>query len=107
MAPREAPADAEGRVTGIKRPGATSDSTQVVYGANGVSQVTNEGVTTNYARTVTATGQTKPPTPGTAQGQISPASQDQMLKAQRAARDRDKAWDAKMNKTMGSICKGC
>lgn len=30
-----------------------------------------------------------------------------MIRAQRAARDRDKAWDAKMNKTMGSICKGC
>ncbi|MBB2963721.1 hypothetical protein [Methylobacterium sp. R2-1] len=58
-------------------------------------------------RTVTTTGQTKPPAPGAPQGQVSPASQDQMLKAQRAAQARDKAWDAKMNKTMGSICKGC
>lgn len=54
-------------------------------------------------RSVTATGQTKPPTPG----QLSASSQAQMQKAQRAARDRDKAWDAKMNRTMGSICKGC
>lgn len=73
----------------------------------GLSQVAGERPATPTGRTVTATGQTKPPAPGAAQGQISPASQEQMLKAQRAARDRDKAWDAKMNKTMGSICKGC
>lgn len=62
-------------------------------------------------RSVTATGQTKPPAPAAAgaaaPGQLSAASQEQMLKAQRAARERDKAWDAKMNRTMGSICKGC
>ena len=75
--------------------------------APALSQDAGDRRTTPTGRTVTATGQTKPPTPGTAQGQISPASQDQMLKAQRAARDRDKAWDAKINKTMGSICKGC
>ncbi|MBD8906381.1 hypothetical protein [Methylorubrum zatmanii] len=62
---------------------------------------------TPTGRSVTATGQTKPPAPGISQGQITPASQEQMIRAQRAARDRDKAWDAKMNKTMGSICKGC
>ncbi|KQT47937.1 hypothetical protein ASG52_11305 [Methylobacterium sp. Leaf456] len=68
---------------------------------------------TPSGRSVTATGQTKPPPPAvvgaaTGQpGQLSAASQEQMLKAQRAARDRDKAWDAKMNRTMGSICKGC
>lgn len=62
---------------------------------------------TPTGRTVTATGQTKPPAPGLSQGDISSVSQDQMLKAQRAAQARDKAWDAKMNKTMGSICKGC
>ena len=44
--------DAQGRITGIKRPGAATDSTQVAYDANGVSQVTHEGVTTNYVRTV-------------------------------------------------------
>ena len=62
---------------------------------------------TPTGRTVTATGQTKPPPPALTQGDISPVSQEQMLKAQRAAQARDKAWDAKMNKTMGSICKGC
>ena len=62
---------------------------------------------TPTGRTVTATGQTKPPAPGIVQGQPAASSQDQMLKAQRAAQARDKAWDAKMNKTMGSICKGC
>ena len=30
-----------------------------------------------------------------------------MIKAQRASAARDKAWDAKMRTTMGSICKGC
>lgn len=70
---------------------------------------------TPTGRSVTATGQTKPPAPAAAgaavgaatPGQLSAASQEQMLKAQRAARERDKAWDAKMNRTMGSICKGC
>ncbi len=62
---------------------------------------------TSTGRSVTATGQTKPPAPGQPQGQPVPASQQQMLKAQRAAQARDKAWDSKMNKTMGSICKGC
>lgn len=57
-------------------------------------------------RSVTATGQTKPLAPAAA-GQLSANSQEQMLKAQRAARERDNAWDAKMNRTMGSICKGC
>lgn len=68
---------------------------------------------TPSGRSVTATGQTKPPAPAAVgaapgqPGQLSAASQEQMLKAQRAARERDKAWDAKMNRTMGSICKGC
>ncbi|QIJ74859.1 hypothetical protein GU700_09850 [Methylobacterium sp. NI91] len=62
---------------------------------------------TPTGRAVTATGQTKPPAPGIPQGQAASTSQEQMLKAQRAAQARDKAWDAKMNKTMGSICKGC
>lgn len=66
---------------------------------------------TPTGRSVTTTGQTKPPAPAAAgnlaPGQLSAASQEQMMKAQRAARERDKAWDAKMNRTMGSICKGC
>ena len=39
---------------------------------------------TPTGRTVTATGQTKPPAPGLPQGEVAPISQDQMLKAQRA-----------------------
>ena len=62
---------------------------------------------TPTGRAVTATGQTKPPAPGIPQGQAPSTSQEQMITAPRAAQARDKAWDAKMNKTMGSICKGC
>lgn len=35
------------------------------------------------------------------------SSEADMLKSQRAAAARDKAWDSKMRTTMGSICKGC
>jgi RHS repeat-associated protein len=39
-----------GRLTGIRRPGAGSDTTAVSYGGGGtVSSVTNEGVTTGYS----------------------------------------------------------
>ncbi|KQQ20141.1 hypothetical protein ASF53_23745 [Methylobacterium sp. Leaf123] len=72
-----------------------------------LAQDTGDTRVTPTGRTVTATGQTKPPAPGLTQSDISSVSQEQMLKAQRAAQARDKAWDAKMNKTMGSICKGC
>lgn len=71
------------------------------------AQDTGDSRLTPTGRTVTARGQTKPPAPGLPQGEVAPVSQDQMLKAQRAAQARDKAWDAKMNKTMGSICRGC
>ena len=30
-----------------------------------------------------------------------------MIKAQKAAEARSKAWDSKMRNTMGSICHGC
>lgn len=63
-------------------------------------------------RATTATGATKPPsgaergsTPGAPFSKAS--TEAQMLKAQRASAARDKAWDAKMRTTMGSICKGC
>jgi hypothetical protein len=76
-----------------------------VFSAAGAAEAqgTADARLTATGRSVTATGQTKPPAPG----QLSSTSQEQMLKAQRAARERDKAWDAKMNRTMGSICKGC
>ena len=40
------------RLVGIKRPGATGDSTSISYGANGVSAVTKDGVATSYSRTI-------------------------------------------------------
>ncbi|KQP61569.1 hypothetical protein ASG40_02540 [Methylobacterium sp. Leaf399] len=63
-------------------------------------------------RAVTATGVTKPP--GAAERTAAKGApfskagtEAAMLKAQREAAARDKAWDAKMRTTMGSICKGC
>ncbi|RHW18129.1 RHS repeat protein [Sphingomonas gilva] len=41
-----------GGLVGIKRPGATSDTTTISYGAHGVSSVTRDGVTTSYDRTL-------------------------------------------------------
>jgi hypothetical protein len=62
------------------------------------------GRTVAPPRNITATGVTKPPVGGSP---MAPAAQAEMVKAQRAAADRDKAWDSKMRTTMGSICKGC
>ena len=57
-------------------------------------------------RSLTATGQTKPP--GSVAGApMKSANEAEMLKAQKAAAARDKAWDAKMRTTLGSICRGC
>ncbi|WP_082739434.1 RHS repeat-associated core domain-containing protein [Blastomonas sp. CCH5-A3] len=39
-------------ITGIRKPGANADTTSVSYGANGVTAVTRDGVTTGYARSV-------------------------------------------------------
>ncbi|KAB1073377.1 hypothetical protein [Methylobacterium planeticum] len=55
-------------------------------------------------RNITSTGVTKPPGGGSP---MAPAAQAEMAKAQKAATNRDKAWDSKMRTTMGSICKGC
>lgn len=44
--------DASGRVVGIRKPSASTDTTVVSYGANGVSSVTSNGVTTSYNRTL-------------------------------------------------------
>lgn len=43
------------RVTAIKRPTATTDSTTISYSGDVVSSVTADGVTTNYSRTVSGT----------------------------------------------------
>ena len=61
-------------------------------------------------RSVTGTGQTKPPggAGGTAAASLpKPATEAAMIKAQKAAEARSKAWDTKMRSTMGSICSGC
>lgn len=67
---------------------------------------TNAGVA---PRAVTTTGVTKPPGRAAAAGapMTRASSEAEMLKSQRAAAARDKAWDSKMRTTMGSICKGC
>ncbi|SDN43576.1 hypothetical protein SAMN05216360_108133 [Methylobacterium phyllostachyos] len=57
-------------------------------------------------RRVTATGQTKPPPPA-ATGMPRPVNEAEMIKAQKAAEARSKAWDSRMRNTMGSICHGC
>jgi RHS repeat-associated protein len=40
------------RITGVRRPGASADTINIAYSVNQVTAVTNEGVTTGYARTV-------------------------------------------------------
>ncbi|MCJ2094982.1 MULTISPECIES: hypothetical protein [unclassified Methylobacterium] len=57
-------------------------------------------------RRVTATGQTKPPSPAVT-GAARPMNEVAMVKAQKAAEARSKAWDSKMRHTMGTICNGC
>jgi hypothetical protein len=48
----------------------------------------------------------KPPGAAAA-GLPRPINEAEMIKAQKAAEARSKAWDAKMRHTMGSICHGC
>ena len=38
---------------------------------------------------------------------MKPGNVIEMQKAQKASAARDKAWDAKMRTTLGSICRGC
>ncbi|MBE7249158.1 MAG: hypothetical protein INR63_29820 [Actinomycetospora chiangmaiensis] len=58
-------------------------------------------------RRVTPMSQTKAPGNAAATGLPQPVSQAEMIKAQKAAEARSKAWDSKMRHTMGSICHGC
>lgn len=68
------------------------------YGESGLST----------GRNVSPTGRTMPPTAGRAPAlPLRASTQADMLKAQKQAEQRNKAWDAKMKKTMGSICSGC
>jgi hypothetical protein len=66
----------------------------------------NLGAAARGGRQVTATGQTKPPG-APAAGMPRPVNEAEMIKAQKAAEARSKAWDSKMRNTMGSICHGC
>ena len=77
-------------------------------GANPGSAASPAPAGTAPARRITATGQTKPPGDGTAiTGMPQPVNQAEMIKAQKAAEARSKAWDSKMRHTMGSIPHGC
>lgn len=59
-------------------------------------------------RTISATGRVMPPPRGlAASAPVKPASEAEMIKAQKAAEARSKAWDSKMQRTMSSICHGC
>ncbi|SFS73113.1 hypothetical protein [Methylobacterium sp. yr668] len=58
-------------------------------------------------RRVTPMSQIKPTGNAAATGLPQPVSQAEMIKAQKAAEARSKAWDSKMRHTMGSICHGC
>lgn len=62
--------------------------------------------TPKVGRTISSTGRTMPP-PRNAPAQAKPATEGEMIKAQKASEARAKAWDAKMHRTMTSICHGC
>ena len=70
------------------------------------AQEASPGAAPKAGRSVTATGQTKPPG-ATAGAPMKPINEAEMQKAQKAAAARDKAWDARMRTTLGSICRGC
>jgi hypothetical protein len=60
-------------------------------------------------RSVSATGRTMPlrGQPPAESSRPNSTTETQMLKAQKANEARAKAWDSKMQKTMGTICHGC
>ncbi|GLS42394.1 hypothetical protein [Methylobacterium brachythecii] len=62
-------------------------------------------------RNVAATGRVMPPPTGRPAAADRRSSESSvaadMLKAQKASAAREKAWDSKMRRTMGSICSGC
>lgn len=60
-------------------------------------------------RSIAATGRTMPPprnAPAETQAKAA-ANEAEIIKAQKAAEARSKAWDSKMQRTMSSICHGC
>ncbi len=57
---------------------------------------------------VAPTGRVMPPPTGREPPSgLRPTTEMEMLKAQKAAEERNKAWDSKMRRTMGTICNGC
>ena len=60
-------------------------------------------------RSISPAGRTMPPPRGVPPAAAPTRTQNEaaMIKAQKAAEDRSKAWDSKMHKTMGTICNGC
>jgi hypothetical protein len=75
-------------------------------GAPSTVPARDPALTAPGGRRIAATGQTKPPGAAAA-GLPRPINEAEMIKAQKAAEARSKAWDAKMRHTMGSICHGC
>ena len=74
--------------------------------APGAGANTSATATPVGGRRLTATGQTKPP-PASPAAPPTPVNEAEMIKAQKAAEARSKAWDGRMRSTMGSICHGC
>lgn len=63
---------------------------------------------TSGGRNVAATGRTMPPAAGRERtSNVATSTEAAMLKAQKAAEERNKAWDTKMRRTMSTICNGC
>ena len=63
---------------------------------------------TSGGRNVAATGRTMPPAAGRERtSNVASGTEAAMLKAQKAAEERNKAWDTKMRRTMSTICNGC
>lgn len=58
-------------------------------------------------RNVAATGKTLPPAKREGAAPVKASTEVEMIKAQKAAEERNKAWDAKMRRTMSTICNGC
>jgi hypothetical protein len=60
-------------------------------------------------RSISSTGRTMPlrGQPPVEPSRPTSSTEAEMLKAQKANDARSKAWDTKMQKTMGSICHGC
>lgn len=69
---------------------------------------TNPASVPHPSYSIAPSGRTMPPTTGRTGGApLKPDMEADMQKAQRATEARNKEWDTRMQRTMGSICKGC